>query len=231
MPSSCRDMEYCTGARQYQSRPFVADFDKSPMLTLVAQTDLYDKVRNFMQRVSTNWSLNLPTIHDLPFVTRLNTFDALARNALAMNIRREYLETDCHTSIFNQRGPELPGRQLDFPPDLVPTQLQKAVTHHSWLDLFPIPKLRDNILRGIEAGAFDEDELCSALCCDLLAFDTTATASLIVWGESWDAAGWEFSPEFFVKWGVLLRGCPEVLETTNFWRHNRGASRIKYQLS
>lgn len=184
-----------------------------------------------MQRAFTNWGLNLPTVHDLPVVTRLNTFDALARNALALHIPREYLETDDHASVFNQRGPQLPGKQLDFPPHLLPTHLQKAVTHHSWLDLFPIPKLRDNMLRGIEAGQFDEDELCDALCCDLLDFEAGTTASVVVWGEPWDAAGWEFSPQFFAKWGVLLRGCPEVLDTTNYWRQRRGASRIDYQLS
>lgn len=230
-PSSCTDLEDYTSTRQYQSQLFIAVLDKLPILLLVRCTDLHDKVRGFMQKAYTNWGLNLPTVHDLPFVTRLTTFDALARNALVLQIPTEYLETDDHSSIFNLRGPKSPAKQPAFPPHLLPTQLQKEVTHHSWLDLFPIPRLRDNMLRGIETGQYDEDELCDALCCDLLDFETGTTASLVVWGESWDAAGWEFSPEFFMKWGALLQGCPEVLDTTNYWRQKRGAGRINYQLS
>lgn len=103
--------------------------------------------------------------------------------------------------------------------------------HHSWLDLFPFPRMRDNILRGINAGEYDEDVLCDTLCCDLLKFDDDTNAALVVWGESWDATGWEFSAEFFIRWGVLLQGCTEVLETTNYWRQKRGARRLEYRLN
>ncbi|KAG6363785.1 hypothetical protein INS49_008888 [Diaporthe citri] len=56
--------------------------------------------------------------------------------------------------------------------------------------------MRDNILRGINVA-------------------------LVVRGESRDATGWEFSAEFFTRWGVLLQGCTEVLETTNYWQQRR----------
>lgn len=211
-------------ARQQQSQFFIAVLDQLPILLLVRCTDVHEKIRQYLhlQRAFTNWGLNLPMTRDLPLVTRLNTFDALARNALMLRIPFEYLETDEYSSVFNYHGPRPPGEQQSFPTYLRPTALQKTVTHHSWLDLFPIPGMRDNILRGIEAGAYDEDELCDTLCCDLLNFDVGTTAGLVVWGESWDAQGWEFSPEFFAKWGVLSQGCPEMLETTNYWRRQRG---------
>lgn len=218
-------------ARQYLSHLSKATADQPPILLLVRCTDLHDKIREFLQRVSTNWGLNLPTPNDLPLVTRLNTFDALARNALMLRIPREYLETDDYSSLFNYQGPPPPSaEQPSLPTYLRPTALQQTVTHHSWLDLFPIPRMRDNILRGIEAGKYDEDELCDTLCCDLLKFDENTKAALVVWGESWDATGWEFSAEFFARWGVLLQGCTEVLETTNYWRQKRGERRLEYKL-
>lgn len=217
-------------SRQEAWRIHMAILDQLPILLLVRCTELHEKIRDFLQRAYTNWALNLPTACDLPVVTRLNTFDALARNALLLQIPFEYLETDDHVSVFNLRGP-MPLTRSEppsLPTHLAPTTLQKSVAHHSWLDLFPIPGMRDNILRGIGAGVHDEDELCDALCCDLLNCNSSTKAAILVWGESWDATGWEFSASFFAKWGVLLQGCPEVLDTANYWRQKRGASRIGY---
>lgn len=217
---------------QHQSRLLTATPDQSPILLLVRCTDLHDRIREILQRVSANWGLNLPTPHDLPLVTRLNTFDALARNALMLRIPLEYLEADEQPSMFNYQGPPpLSTQQPSVPTNLRPTALQKTVTHHPWLDLFPIPSMRDNILQGIESGEYDEDVLCDALCCDLLKFDENTNATLVVWGDSWDATGWEFSTEFFARWGVLLQGCTEVLETTNYWRQKRGARRLECKLN
>lgn len=213
--------------RHNQSQLSTTKSGRPPILLLVRFTDLHEKIREFLQRVSTNWNLNLPTPHDLPLVTRLNTFDALARNALMLRIPLEYLETDEHSSIFNHHGPPPPIGDPSLRTHLRPTALQQAVTHHSWLDMFPIPGMRDNILRGINSGADDEDLLCDTLCCDLLKFDNDTNAALVVWGESWDATGWEFSAELFARWGVLLQGCAEVLETTNYWRQKRGARRLE----
>lgn len=217
--------------RLYQSQLFVTVLDRLPALAGVRCHDLHNSIKDFLQRAFTNWGLNLPDIQDLPNITRLNAFDAIIRNALILQIPLEYLETDDHHSLFNNQGPQLLGYRASLPPSLLPTQLQRTVMHYSWLDLFPIPGMRDNILRGLEAGVYDEDYLCEALCCDLLQLEKGTNALLTVWGDSWDAKGWEFSPEFFVKWGVLLQGCVEVLETTNYWRGKRGAVRLDFKLN
>ncbi|KAF5668244.1 hypothetical protein FDENT_11860 [Fusarium denticulatum] len=216
--------------RRYQSQLFIAVLDRLPVLISVRCPDLHISIKDFLQRAFTNWGLNLPDIHDLPNLTRLNTFDALARNAETIQIPIEYLETDDYNSLFNTQGPKPPGEPTPLPPDLRPTQLQRTIKHHSWLDLFPIPGMRDNILRAIQARTYDEDYLCEAICCDLLHFEDGTKASLTVWGESWDANGWEFSPGFFVKWGALLQGCVGVLQTTNYWRQKRGAVRLDFKL-
>ncbi|KAK2749700.1 hypothetical protein CKAH01_17997 [Colletotrichum kahawae] len=219
-----------TTSRQEQARLFTAVIDQLPLLILVRCTGLHERIKEFLQMAFTNWGLNLPAARDLPLVTRLNTFAALARNALMLQIPFEMLETDELCSIFNYQGPATPDRS-NLPEALRPTELQRAVTHYSWLDLFPIPKMRDNILRGIEAGIYDEDVLCETLCCELLNLEDGANAALVVWGESWDAAGWEFSAEFFSKWAPLLYGCDEVLESTNYWRRKRGARCLEFVLS
>lgn len=230
-PNACTLADRSANTRRYQSQLFIAVLDRLPIFTIVQCPQIRDNLRDYLQRAFTNWGLNLPTVVDLPNVTRLNTFDALARNALALQIPFEYLESDDYNSLFNIRGPQSPGEKLRLPTHLLPTQLQRAVTHHSWLDLLPIPGVRDNILRGIESGEYDEDQLCEAFCCDLLDFGSGTKALLIVWGESWDARGWEFSPEFFRRWGALLRGCPEVLDATNYWRERRGEMKIGYVLN
>lgn len=180
------------------------------------------------------WSIGRPKLADLPVVTRLNAFDALARNSTILHISPDLLGSDDGNSPFLMQGPPQPNADAagspNFPSHLAPTALQKRVTHHPWLDLFPIPNMRDNILRGLEAGLLDEDELSDGLVCDLLNLEATSAASLVIWGDSWDIAGWEFSPAFFVKWAPLLRGCGEVLRATNYWRERRRAPRLEFVL-
>ncbi|KAF6823939.1 hypothetical protein CMUS01_10481 [Colletotrichum musicola] len=218
-------------SRQEQSRLLIAMLDQLPILLLVRCPGIRDRIRDFLQRAFTNWGMDLPTPRDLPFVTRLSTFDALVRNALMLCIPVEYLESEDQASLFNFEGPSAPIEDSGLPATLRPTALQRTVRHHPWLDLFPIPRMRDNILCGIQAGIYDEVVLCDVLCCELLDLDGPNNAALVVWGEPWDAAGWEFSAQFFNKWGSLLRGCEGVLETTNSWRRKRGARCIEYNLN
>ena len=193
-------------------------------------TPVSEQVLSFLRSAYLNWSLGRPIPHDMPSVTRLNALNALMRNAAILQIPVEFLETDDFNSPFNLYGP-VQNNSLSLPSDLCPTTCQRSVTHHSWLDLFPFPGLRDNILRGIEAGAYDEDYLCQELCCDLLNSEAEDVAGVVIWGDSWDAKGWEFSMKFFMKWGVLFQGCPEILEATNCWRGKRGLRRIELPVS
>ncbi|KAH8897719.1 hypothetical protein GQ53DRAFT_837529 [Thozetella sp. PMI_491] len=227
-PLSCTLGQQTPGPRRVQLKLRHANVEDLPIFLAIKDPGLYRNVMEFMQRAFADWSINLLRLHDLPTLTRFNALDALMRNAVVMRIPLEVLETDDFDSLFNDpKTSEVP---KTMPAGLSPTALQKAVTHHSWLDLFPIPGLRDNILRGIQAGELDEEQLSQELCCDLLNFDAASTAPLVIWGESWDAGSWEFSMEFFEKWGKLLRGCPEVLQATNYWRQKRGETTIEFVL-
>lgn len=77
------------------------------------------------------------------------------------------------------------------------------------------------MLEELAAGRLDDDLLCS----DILGFDhgdLDSDPSVIVWGDPSDPSAWEVNTAFLRKWGYLLRGCPEIIESTNIWRIRRG---------
>lgn len=50
----------------------------------------------------------------------------------------------------------------NIPPSLEPTPLQREVEHEPWIDLFPLPALRDALIRA--EGLYDDCDLC----CDMV---------------------------------------------------------------
>jgi hypothetical protein len=42
--------------------------------------------------------------------------------------------------------------------------------------------------------------------------------------------GWEVTEGFLRKWGFLLEGCDELIESTNRWRALRGEERLIIEL-
>lgn len=145
-----------------------------------------EKILAFLRRVSKDWMSRLPNTADLPTLIRLNALDALVQNALVLRIPLELLETDNSNSQFNVYGPH---SALAFPPCLSPTAMQRSIAHHSWLDSFHIPRMRDNILWGIQTGQLNEDQLCEALCYDLLNLTAESPSTLVIWGPPWDITG------------------------------------------
>lgn len=183
-------------------------------------------IRAFARRAYEDYSLKAPKPSYLQALIRLNVLNAVSRNALALGIPVEGLCRDETISPFNFAGPQLPTSPVmlgSLPKNLLATMLQKNAVHHPWIDLFPWPRVRDNILSALAANLFDEDELC----CDILEIRNDE-AGLIVWGEAWDVQSWEASEIFLRKWGYLTRGCPEILEATNYWREKRGARKLPF---
>ncbi|KAL1866706.1 hypothetical protein Daus18300_006650 [Diaporthe australafricana] len=187
------------------------------------------RVYTFTQRAYADYMLRCPRPAHLPILVRINILNAVARNATALGFPIEMLCHDEAVSPFNQQGPHLPSAPVPLPScpaTLRPTPLQLAMAHHPWIDLFPVPRMRDNVLRAVALGLLDEDELCA----DLVNTDEghTEGPSLIVWGESWDPSGWEATVPFVRKWGWLMQGCPELLVATNAWRERRGERRLGF---
>lgn len=189
------------------------------------------RVRDSIRQAYHDHMLHAPRPESLQMLIRLNLLNAIARNAIRMGFLVEGLCRDEYISPFNSYGPYLPGSTSALAPfcpaSLQPTALQRTVRHHPWLDLFPFPAFRDNILRVLDAGLFDDDELCVDVL-EVWCEDVESRPSLMIWGESWDAHAWEASPSFLRKWGWLLEDCPEIFEATNYWREKRGQKRLVY---
>ena len=143
--------------------------------------------------------------------------DALTRNAVVMGFAAEGLCHDEFVSPYFQHGPMNMTRGrwplTSVPGNLQSTVVQRITPHHPWIDLFPFPRFRDNMLHALAVGFIDEDELCI----DIVGLNGPAQLldskpSIMVWGESWDIRSWEASVPFLMKWGWLLRGCDELIE-------------------
>lgn len=92
------------------------------------------------------------------------------------------------TELSPRFGPEIPD-------SLQPTALQLTIPHPRWMDRFPFPKMRDNMitLRGI----IDEEEFFADLFC-LDSFEIKSGAA------AWDPASWKMGKDFAKKWGYLF---------------------------
>jgi hypothetical protein len=83
----------------------------------------------------------------------------------------------------------------------------------------------------LQAGKYDSDDLRYDLGQALYeGFDDLERRGFLVWGASWDMNGWEVSESFVRKWGFLLKGCPDVIESTNYWREVRGEERLVVEI-
>ncbi|KAK3934274.1 hypothetical protein QBC46DRAFT_400251 [Diplogelasinospora grovesii] len=188
---------------------------------------------DLLRQAYEDYSLSAPRPSHLPVLIRLNVLNALACNAVSMGFPPEGLCRDEFISPYSEQGPPNPHSPVprtSCPKTLLPTAAQRTISHHPWIDLFPFPRFRDNALHGVAAGVFDEDELCGDIL-DVNAPDTGAKAALITWGEPSDFRGWEASVEFLRKWGWLFRGCPELIEATNYWRAKRGEKTLDLRVS
>lgn len=78
--------------------------------------------------------------------------------------------------------------------------------------------MRDNLISA--ADKLDDGQLCV----DIMGFwdVSTKSCSLLVWGEPSDPRSWEITEEFLKKWPSVVRGLPELIESTNHWRRKRG---------
>ncbi|KAJ5404137.1 hypothetical protein N7509_004008 [Penicillium cosmopolitanum] len=91
-------------------------------------------------------------------VKQYNIFTAMSTNAASIGLSMESLRHDI-PSPFNTSLPW--SLNLNLPPSLRPTELQKQKAHHPWIDLFPIASVRDALLK--HEGKFDDEELCHDL--------------------------------------------------------------------
>ncbi|KAJ6096997.1 Concanavalin A-like lectin/glucanase subgroup [Penicillium sp. IBT 16267x] len=179
-----------------------------------------------------SYILGSPSADHLLKLTKLNVFRAFGHNMRLIGTNLDEMNDDT-ISIFNtflpsplpKIGESSPDQTTEshLPVSLRPTKIQRTVPHHPWLDFFPIPKMRDNL---IQAGDEWNDE---ELCLEIMGFWTNGSSEdvgLIVWGDPWDVSNWELTEPFLKKWLWVVRGCPELMNSTNAWRAKRGEKLI-----
>ncbi|KAL4869494.1 hypothetical protein BDV12DRAFT_167824 [Aspergillus spectabilis] len=184
--------------------------------------DEIDKLlERFSQRAVESYIRGSPSADHLLTLCKVNVFRAFMSNmvTLGMSPGPEWMDDDALSPFSTSLPGYLTEDQL--PPSLRPTVLQSTTVHHPWLDSFPFPRLRDNL---ILAGDFDDHPLCV----DIMGFWEVQEEScgLLVWGDPVEPRSWEVSENFLRRWPWVVAGCPELLESTNRWRSSRGEKMI-----
>lgn len=170
---------------------------------------LQDLVGRYLARHQLQGELLVP-------IMQLNILRAMMSNAAHFGLTPELLHQDI-LSPFNTTGPRAIN-VASLPPSLQPTSLQKEITHHPWIDLFPLPSIRDAVLRRM--AEYDDEELCHSLFMEVDGTDINSIG-LVVCGEPWDPSAYEISSGILKKWPWFVHDCPDLIHSSNYWRRRR----------
>lgn len=176
----------------------------------------------------TSYAKHDPRADHLLRLIQLNVINSLTRNSDILGLQVDWLVCSSlspfglpATYYTNTSSPSLPA----CPANLSPTALQQRVPHHPWVDLLPLPRMRDNFLIALSQVLTHDEE--QHLWDDLIeSGGEKSWTGMIVWGEPWDPRNWEVTWPFLRTWGWLLQGCEEVVNSTNYWRRKRGQRNI-----
>jgi hypothetical protein len=179
------------------------------------------KLSQFEEHALNEWAIGSPRIDLLLTLTRFNVFRALFDNTSSLGFTLDWLQEDA-ISPFYGSSVDSQLKSSSVPVQLRPTELQQHVEHHPWIDLFPFPQMRDNILR--EGEDFDDSPLCHSLIDNQECLGERS--GLIVWGDPWNPSSWEATAEFLEKWPWVIAGCWSLCKSTNHWRTQRGEKNL-----
>lgn len=151
----------------------------------------------------------------------------LLDNALSVDGRVDSTMTPTEMHVLPLLSPTALAR---VPPCLRPTPHQRTVLHPSWIDIFPHPTIRDNLI--LANGVFDADRLWLDVVGGLFEGidDDSEASGVMLWETPWTWQGWELTEGFIERWGWMLQGCKEVLDETNRRRQERDEDRITMTL-
>lgn len=155
-----------------------------------------------------------PSSDMLLSLTQFNVLRAMVYNMACLGLTIDMVKQAERISPFNHSSAAL----FTLPHSLQPTNLQRTLIHHPWVDPFPIPSFRNALLE--HEDEYSDTELCNDLVgrCES---DGNGQVGIITWGEPWDPCGWEMTEGFARKWFWLFGQCTELLESTDYWRSLR----------
>ncbi|KAF2820958.1 hypothetical protein CC86DRAFT_359537 [Ophiobolus disseminans] len=175
---------------------------------------------------SAEYAIGAPRTDLILGLNQLNILRALTTNIEVLGFTASEMHDDASSPFFSPNA-WLTSRRIEWsnlPATLTPTAIQCTIEHHPWLDLIPLPQLRDNLILADAAGQLDEYQLCHDLCGHQSAPD--GFSGVLVWRDPWDASGWEITGKFLERWGWVLQDCWELWVSTNYWRTKRGVGKI-----
>lgn len=109
---------------------------------------------------------------------------------MALGICGSLLGISCGLEVLRSSRPT-----FNVPEILHPSPLQLTVPHYSWIDRWPFPRLRDNLI--ILAQTVNIEELVT----DVF---TMERCTVKKGRPAWDPNAWEISAAFREKWGFLF---------------------------
>ncbi|KAJ7033431.1 hypothetical protein C8F04DRAFT_1104711 [Mycena alexandri] len=113
----------------------------------------------------------------------ITMYTALFQNGLILGLT-------CGTVFPAKSRPQPP----NVPDSLQPTAVQLMHIHPPWIDRFPFPRMRDNM---VTLGVIDEEVF-------LQYIFSSPTFEIKPGYASWDPAGWVVQKEFVENWGFLF---------------------------
>jgi hypothetical protein len=156
----------------------------------VANLNFASELAGWLETASVSFprvpSLVPPMTLDHSFLPRptLSIYTALYRHGAILGISSE-----CSGELRSTPG--LP----HIPEILHPTPMQLTTVHRQWIDRFPFPRMRDNMIRL--SCVIDYREFVA----DLF---TMTSFKLMPGSVSWDPAAWKMGQEFGEKWGYVF---------------------------
>ncbi|EWG53477.1 hypothetical protein FVEG_17127 [Fusarium verticillioides 7600] len=160
--------------------------------------------------------------HCLITLVQYNVVRALLQNMSLLSLLH-HLPPGCRSSFGVSEIDTIAVKHI--PSDLQATSLQRMRTPPFWINALPFPKLRYNLI--LMADRYDSRELLLDLGLRVYeGFNDIERCGFLVWGHPWLATSWEVSEGFVRRWGFLLKGCPEVVDSADRWRRLRGEERL-----
>ncbi|KAI9925972.1 hypothetical protein ASPWEDRAFT_129854 [Aspergillus wentii DTO 134E9] len=189
----------------------------------MSRTEILQIMAQYEASARKDYSLGSPRVDQLLTLIQFTVFRALVENTSMLGFTMDWLDEETISPWYAG----VSKTRISFcPTSLRPTSLQQEISHHPWIDLFPIPQMRDNLLQRY--GDFDETDLCN----DLVDFYDVSNdeTGLIVWKDPWHPSGWEVSETFLRKWNWVVKGCDDLAKSTNYWRGIRGEKPLVFDI-
>ncbi|KAF5559850.1 hypothetical protein FNAPI_4557 [Fusarium napiforme] len=199
---------------------------------------------------SSNLAVVIPVDHRLLHLISYNVCRGMMTNKKMMRLFAEFIiafdfptlepqsKTYCDIAVVRSIDRE----HLPLPTRLEPTQVQMTSPHPCWIDIFPFPELRDNLIR--KQLIYDHIQFLEDLVGDYVYILPPAVpstrcivpqftslkggnlpkenAGMILWGEPHLSESWEVTPSFLAKWSWLIGECKDLVHVSNNWRQSRG---------